>query len=229
MTQTENTKTLQSLYPFLHNKKTDSARMNKALLDSIEQKTAQHQSVIGQFFAKNGQALVDCAKSIADTYEKQGQLYSMGNGGSSSDASHVAVEFLHPVTTGRPALAAYDLSGDKTVMSAIANDVGYEHVFARQVENLVKPEDSLIGLSTSGQSLNLIRAFEQAKKRNITTIGICGGNGGEMATMGLTHCLVVECDSIHRTQECHVTIYHMLWDLVHTFLADGRGNLNSSE
>jgi D-sedoheptulose 7-phosphate isomerase len=151
----------------------------------------------------------------------------MGNGGSSSDASHIAVEFLHPVTTGRPALPAYDLSCDKTVMTAIANDVGYQYVYARQVANLVRQNDALIGVSTSGNSDNLLRAFSQAKKIGAVTIGLAGGNGGEMAKIGLDHCLVVDSDSIHRTQECHVAIYHILWDLVHTLLADERGYLSS--
>ena len=135
MPNTENANHLQALYPFLANKKADAVGMNHLLLESVKQKMAQHQSVIGHFFEKNNQAVVDCANAIASMYKKSGRLYTMGNGGSSSDASHIAVEFLHPVTTGRPALPAYDLSCDKTVMTAIANEVGYQHVYARQVAN----------------------------------------------------------------------------------------------
>ena len=228
MSSTKTEQNLQALYPFLHNKKTDSAVMNQALLQSIEWKKEQHQTLISDFYSKNDQALVECAKGIADTYQRQGQLYTMGNGGSSSDASHIAVEFLHPVTTGRPALAAIDLTCDKTLITAIANDVGYEQVFPRQVAIFVKAQDCLIGVSTSGNSTNLIRAFEQAKKVNAMTIALLGGTGGETAKIGLDHCLIVESDSIHRIQECHVTIYHMLWDLVHTLLADKRGDLAKS-
>jgi D-sedoheptulose 7-phosphate isomerase len=223
----ENDLSLQSLYPFLHNKKADPASMNRDLMNSVEQKMAQHQRVISDFFAKNSQALVDCANAIAVMYKGGGQLFTMGNGGSSCDASHIAVEFLHPVTTGRPALPAYDLSCDKTVMSAIANDVGYAQVYARQVSNLLKKQDALIGVSTSGNSDNLLRAFAQAKKNGAMTIGLAGGTGGEMAKAGLDHCLIVNSDSIHRTQECHVAIYHVLWDLVHTLLADERGKLHN--
>lgn len=227
MPNTENAGHLQALYPFLSNKKADAVGMNQLLLESVKQKMAQHQNVIGQFFEKNNQAVVDCANAIANMYKKSGRLYTMGNGGSSSDASHIAVEFLHPVTTGRPALPAYDLSCDKTVMTAIANDVGYQHVYARQVANLLNKNDALIGVSTSGNSDNLLRAFSQAKKIGAVTIGLAGGNGGEMAKLGLDHCLVVDSDSIHRTQECHVAIYHVLWDLVHTLLADERGYLSN--
>ncbi len=223
MIDSENTSQLQALYPFLDQRKADPATMNRALLDSIAQKMTQHQSVIAHFFSASNQAVVDCAKAIADVYRHGGRLFTMGNGGSSSDASHIAVEFLHPVTTGRPALPAYDLSCDKTVMTAIANDVGYQHVYARQVANLMQKNDALIGISTSGNSDNLLRAFAQAKKIGAVTIGLAGGSGGEMAKSGLDHCLVVASDSIHRTQECHVAIYHVLWDLVHTLLADERG------
>lgn len=225
MSTTDNNASLQALYPFLHNKKTDPANLNKALLDSIEYKIIQHQRIISDFFTNNNQALLNCAEAIATMYKQNGQLFAMGNGGSSSDASHIAVEFLHPVTTGRPALPAYDLSCDKTVMTAIANDVGYAQVYARQVANLMKKNDALIGVSTSGNSENLIKAFQQAKKIGAITIGLAGGTGGEMAKMGLDHCLIVNSDSIHRTQECHVAIYHVLWDLVHTLLADERGAL----
>jgi D-sedoheptulose 7-phosphate isomerase len=219
----ENAEPLQALYPFLGAKKFDDATMDEALRTSVQQKIAQHLDVVGTFFSTHGESVVGCARTIADVYRRHGRLFTMGNGGSSSDASHIAVEFLHPVTAGRPALSAFDLTCDKTVMSAIANDVGYQHVFARQVASLVRKEDALIGVSTSGNSANLLNAFLQAKKIGATTIGLCGGDGGEMARAGLSHCLVVGSDSIHRTQECHVAIYHVLWDLVHTLLADERG------
>ena len=116
-----------------------------------------------------------------------------------------------------------------TVMTAIANDVGYQHVYARQVANLVKENDALIAVSTSGNSENLLRALKQAQKIGATTIALAGGNGGEMAKLQLDHCLIVESSSIHRVQECHVAIYHVLWDLVHTLLADTRGKINPKE
>lgn len=217
---------LQDLYPFLHGKKQDPASMNAALLESVRQKASHHHDVIDAFFAKNGQAVVDACGSIADVYRRNGRLFCMGNGGSSCDAAHVAVEFLHPVTAGRPALTAIDLTADRTMLTAVANDVGYQHVFVRQVIAQARRGDGLIGLSTSGNSENLMRAFAKAKEMGVTTIGLAGMSGGEMAQAGLDHCLVVETDSIHRIQECHVTIYHILWDLVHTLLADDRGNLS---
>lgn len=219
----ENSKRLEALYPFLHNKKQDAASMNTALLESINQKMRYHREVIDAFFAVNGQAVVDTAGTIAAVYRRNGRLYIMGNGGSSCDAAHIAVEFLHPVTAGRPALPAVDLAADTAMLTAVGNDVGFGNVFVRQVIAHVRPEDALIGLSTSGNSDNLIKAFLKAREIGAATIGITGMSGGEMAKLGLDHCLVVEADSIHRIQECHVAIYHVLWDLVHTLLADDRG------
>jgi D-sedoheptulose 7-phosphate isomerase len=216
---------LQELYPFLHGKKQDPQALNAALVESVRQKAQHHQDVFGAFFARNGQAVVDTAKTIAEVYRRDGRLYAMGNGGSSCDAAHVAVEFLHPITAGRPALTAVDLTCDRTMITAVGNDVGFDHVFVRQIIAQGRPGDGLIGISTSGNSANLVKAFLKAKEMGLKTIGLAGNTGGEMARIGLDHCLVVETDSIHRIQECHVAIYHILWDLVHTLLADDRGRL----
>ena len=166
------------------------------------------------------------AGTIADVYRNNGRLLCMGNGGSSCDAGHIAVEFLHPVTAGRPALPAIDLTADRAMMTAVGNDVGFGNIFVRQVIAHGRPGDGLVGISTSGNSENLIKAFQKAKEMGLATIGLAGMNGGKMADQGLDHCLVVETDSIHRIQECHLSIYHILWDLVHSLLADDRGNLN---
>lgn len=218
---------LEQLYPFLHGKKQEPASQNAALIESVRQKAEHHLDTLRSFFAKNDHAVVDAARTIADIYRDDHRLFTMGNGGSSCDASHVAVEFLHPITAGRPALTAIDLTNDRTMMTAVGNDVGFAHIYVRQLTAQAKPGDLLIGLSTSGNSANLIRAFEKAKEMRMKTIGLAGMSGGEMAKIGLDHCLVVETDSIHRIQECHVTIYHILWDLVHTLLADDRGRLQT--
>jgi D-sedoheptulose 7-phosphate isomerase len=226
---TGNNKTLQSLYPFLHGRKQDPRAMNAALLEAVGEKVARHRDVIDAFFAANSAAVIAAAGALADTYRSHGRLFTMGNGGSSCDAAHVAVEFSHPVTAGRPALTAIDLSADRTMLTAVANDVGFAHIFARQVIAQGRAGDTLLGLSTSGNSQNLVKAFLKAKEMGLTTIGLAGMSGGEMAKIGLDHCLVVESDSIHRIQECHVTVFHVLWDLVHTLLADDRGSLPATK
>jgi D-sedoheptulose 7-phosphate isomerase len=223
----ENENKLKGLYPFLHGKKQDPEAMNRALVESVSQKSLDHHGVLEQFFARNAQSVVDAAADIADVYRSNGRLFTMGNGGSSCDAAHLAVEFMHPVTTGRPALTAIDLGSDTTMLTAVANDVGYESIFVRPIIAQAREGDGLVGLSTSGNSANLISGFRKAKEMGVTTIGLAGMDGGQMAKAGLDHCLVVETDSIHRVQEVHVVIYHILWDLVHTLLADDRGNLNA--
>jgi D-sedoheptulose 7-phosphate isomerase len=219
---------LEALYPFLHGRKQNPQTLNEVLLESVRQKAQHHQDVSAAFFARNSQAVVGTAQTVVSVYRGNGRLFTMGNGGSSCDAAHVAVEFLHPVTTGRPALTAIDLTCDRTMMTAIGNDIGFDHIFARQIIAQGRRGDGLIGISTSGNSTNLIKAFLKAREMGLKTIGLTGNGGGEMASIGLDHCLIVETDSIHRIQECHVAIYHILWDLVHTLLADERGSPNLS-
>lgn len=213
---------LRQLYPFLHGDRQDAARVEEALLGSVCTKTRDHVSVFGRFFDENGGALVAAAKAVAESYRNGGRLLAMGNGGSSCDAAHLAVEFLHPVTTGRPALAAVNLTADVAMLTAVGNDVGQDRIFERQLIALGRRGDCLVGFSTSGNSLNLIHAFDRARTMGLATIGLCGGDGGAMAAAGLDHCLIVPTPSIHRVQECHVAAYHILWDLVHTLLADDR-------
>ncbi len=216
---------LEELYPFLHGQEQDPLAVNAALIESVRQKAQHHLDVFGMFFAANAQAVVDAARTIADVYRSDGRLFSMGNGGSSCDSAHIAVEFLHPITAGRPALTAIDLTSDRTMITAVGNDVGFAHIFVRQIIAQGRPGDGLIGVSTSGNSENLVLAFLKAREMGLKTIGLSGNTGGDMARIGLDHCLVVETDSIHRIQECHVAIYHILWDLAHTLLADSRGRL----
>jgi D-sedoheptulose 7-phosphate isomerase len=199
-------------------------------LESIRQKSQHSIDTNQQFFAKNSQALVDTAKAIADSYQQNGHLFTMGNGGSSCDASHLAVEFLHPVTAGRPSLPAINLCVDNAMITAVSNDIGVKHIFVRQLGALARKGDVVVGVSTSGNSANIIAGFEKARALGVTTIGFAGGDGGEMLSSGLVdHCLVVETDSIHRVQEVHVSCYHILWDLVHTLLADQRGSMSPTK
>ena len=216
---------LQNLYPFLHGRRQDDAALKAALIESVRQKTLEHRAALDEFFASNREAMVAAAETIAGVYRAGGRMFAMGNGGSSCDAAHFSVEFLHPITAGRVALPAINLTADVAMTSAVGNDVGFTHIFTRQIIALGCANDGLIGFSTSGNSENLIHAFVKAREMGLRTIGLAGGTGGKMAAAELDHCLVVRTDSIHRVQECHVTIYHILWDLVHTLLADDRGGL----
>jgi D-sedoheptulose 7-phosphate isomerase len=214
---------LRGLYPFLHGAKQDPAELDAALLESARQKARHTREVVERFFAQHGAGVVEVAKAVAEVYRRGGRLFTMGNGGSSCDAAHLAVEFLHPITTGRPALAATNLTTDVAMLTAVGNDVGFDHIFLRQIIAQGRAGDGLVGISTSGNSQNLIAAFDKAKEMGLMTIALVGQSGGKARqSESVDHCLVVETDSIHRIQECHVAIYHILWDLVHTLLADER-------
>lgn len=225
-----NHKTLASLYPFLQPSSKDSAHAKSILLESVRMKSQDSTQVIQTFFDTQAEKVVAAARAVADIYQHEGRLFTMGNGGSSCDAAHIAVEFLHPVTTGRPALPAVNLAADQAMMTAVGNDVGFDHIFVRQLIAQGKAGDGVIGVSASGNSENIMRTFRKAKEMGVTTIGLTGGLRGAMATSSaIDHCLVVPTESIHRIQECHVLIYHILWDLVHTLLADHRGASATNE
>ncbi|CAC9491890.1 Phosphoheptose isomerase 1 (EC 5.3.1.-) [uncultured Gammaproteobacteria bacterium] len=213
----DNNKTLSGLYPFLDkNKKEVNTEL---LLSSIHKKVADSVKAKQDFFQKNDRKILQAAQMIAKCYQQNGHLFAMGNGGSACDAAHIATEFMHPVTTGRKALGFTNLTADIATMTAVANDVGGEHIFLRQLLCLAQKNDVLIGFSTSGNSDNLIKAFECAKEMGLSTIGFSGQTGGKIAkSNSVDICLTVETDSIHRVQESHLTTYHILWDLVHSLL-----------
>jgi D-sedoheptulose 7-phosphate isomerase len=230
---------IQELYPWLTSSGSNAApardrtggsavsgldRLDEAgLLESIRQKTEQSRDASRAFFADNERPLLGAARALAGVF-RRGRMLAMGNGGSSCDAAHFAVEFLHPITTGRPALPALNLVMDTAMLSAVGNDIGMRHVFRRQVEAHARSGDGLIGFSTSGNSENLLSAYEKAKQLGLVTFGLAGADGGAMKSSGLVdHLLVVQTDSVHRVQEVHLVTYHLLWDLTHTVLADARG------
>jgi D-sedoheptulose 7-phosphate isomerase len=214
---------LKDLYPFLYGE-AQPETLEAALLAAVAEKARDSRETNARAFEDQARVLVAAAKSLAGVYRHGGRLFTMGNGGSSCDAAHIAVEFLHPVTAGRPALAATNLVADLAMLSAVGNDLGFEHVFLRQLIAQGRAGDAVIGVSTSGNAANLIAAFAKAKELGMVTVGLAGGDGGKMKSRGLVdHCLVVPSSSIHRIQECHVACYHILWDLVHTLLADDRG------
>ena len=217
---------LEALYPFLHGSAQEPKKLDAALLRSIDDKARHSRETNAAFFGAEAPILVAAAKTVAGVYRRGGRLFSMGNGGSSCDASHIAVEFVHPITAGRPALAAINLVADIAMISAVGNDVGFDHIFLRQLVALARPGDGVIGFSTSGSSENILTAFAKAKELGVLTIALVGHDGGKLArSPHADHCLVVPSDSIHRIQETHLVIYHILWDLVHALLAEDRGPL----
>lgn len=216
-----NNDALKQLYPFLSkgSDSVDTTPDNDSLLQALTEKAEQSAHTKLAFIQYNGQALIDAARALAATFAAGGKLLCMGNGGSSCDASHLAVEFNHPVSVGRPPLPAVNLAADTAMLTATSNDVGYALAFQRQVMALGRAGDSLAGLSTSGESENLCQAFATAKDMGLTTVAFIGGDGSKLRVLGVDHILCVPGNNIHRIQECHVLAYHCLWDLVHSLLA----------
>jgi D-sedoheptulose 7-phosphate isomerase len=157
--------------------------------------------------------IVRAADLIGDALVGGGKLLLFGNGGSASDASHVATEFVGRFMRERRALAAISLCADDSALTAIANDYGFERVFARQVEALGRPGDVAIALSTSGRSTNVLSGVHVAHELGLSTIGLTGGDGGNLAG-AVDLCLRVPAKATARIQESHILIAHVICDLV---------------
>jgi D-sedoheptulose 7-phosphate isomerase len=138
-----------------------------------------------------------------------GKLLFFGNGGSAADAQHLATEFTVRYRQDRPALAALALTTDTSALTAAGNDLGFEHIFSRQIEALGRQGDVAIGITTSGRSPNVIRAFEVARAMGLATVAFTGGSGGETARVA-DHVLLVPSDVTARVQEMHITLGQML-------------------
>lgn len=215
----------RAFYPFLHEEKPASQKIREELGFSLLEKVKESVDVKERFFTSNKDAILAASLALAKSFDRGGKLLLCGNGGSATDAQHIAVEFMHPITVGRKALPAICLTNDMAMMTAVANDVGFDDVFTRQIIALGNESDVLLGISTSGNSQNLMHAFATARRMKLTTIGFAGSDGGQMAELAagglLDFCLTVPTASIHRIQETHVALYHIMWDLVHTFLQSG--------
>lgn len=212
----------RAFYPFLHEGGRRPEELMEELRFSLAEKARESVEVKSRFFEENKDVILQASLAMAKVFHRGGKLLVCGNGGSSTDAQHIAVEFMHPVVVGRKALPAICLASDIAMITAVANDVGFADVFTRQIIALGREGDVMMGISTSGNSENLIHAFETARRMKLVTIGYAGDEGGHMVEMRekglLDFCLTVPTSSIHRIQETHVTLYHIMWDMVHTFL-----------
>ncbi|WP_081900329.1 D-sedoheptulose-7-phosphate isomerase [Allokutzneria albata] len=171
-----------------------------------------------EVFERDRRRLVDCAEAMAERFAHGGRLLAFGNGGSSTDAQDLASLFLSPAGEARP-LPAFGLTNDIAVITALSNDIGFNAVFSRQVAAFGRGGDIAVGLSTSGNSANLVPAFEEASRRGLLTVGFAGDDGGRMAELeSIDHLFVVPSSSVHRIQEAQTTLYHVLWALTLTAL-----------
>jgi len=155
----------------------------------------------------------EVAQMCVELYKGDKKTILAGNGGSAADAQHIAAELVGRYGFDRPSIPSLALTTDTSNLTAIGNDYGYDQVFSRQLEGMGQAGDIFIGISTSGNSLNIIKAFESAKKKGITTVALTGRDGGEMAKMADV-ALVVPSNSTPRIQESHILIGHIICDII---------------
>jgi D-sedoheptulose 7-phosphate isomerase len=150
-----------------------------------------------------------------------------GNGGSAADAQHIAAELVGRFAFDRPALPALALSVNSSCVTAIGNDYGFDRVFSRQLEALARPGDVAIGISTSGNSSNVLNAMSTAKKMSLHTIALTGGTGGNLQG-SVDHCICVPSNETPRIQECHILIGHIIAELVEREIFHEQGRVSGS-
>ncbi len=204
---------MESLYPFLYAGTGDLAAVLEQVRASTVAKAEEITELRRVISASDGARLAECARQAAARFAKGGRLFAFGNGGSATDAQQLATLFLHPGGDARP-LPAFGLANDTSVVTALANDIGVDVVFARQLAAFGGKSDIAVGLSTSGNSENLLRAFDEAARRGMLTIGLAGYEGGKMAELdSIDFLFVAPSASIHRIQEAQTTIYQVFWEL----------------
>jgi D-sedoheptulose 7-phosphate isomerase len=187
--------------------------------DAILRKARESADVKEEFFRAEAGRIEALVRAMAARFSSGGRLYVMGNGGSATDAQHISVEFFHPIVEKRKPLPAIALTADQALLTAISNDRDFAKVFADQLRVLARPGDMALAVSTSGKSPNLVQALETARELGLLTVAFTGKDGGRLPDLA-EYCFVVPSFSIHRIQETHVTLYHIVWDLVHVALGE---------
>jgi D-sedoheptulose 7-phosphate isomerase len=188
-------------------KKVKIGLIRKEIQESVELKERVKEEL--------AEKMIEVGKALAECIKSGGKILLCGNGGSAADAQHFAGELVVRLTSDytRTALPAITLSSDNFILTACANDFGFEQVFSRQIEALGKPEDVLVCISTSGNSPNLIKAAQKAKEKRMKTVGLLGGDGGKLKKF-TDLSLIVPSHATPRIQETHICICHILCELI---------------
>lgn len=191
-------------------------RYEEIVLDTLLYSARLKESVA----RRDSDTIVAMAIQIADTFRDGGKVLLCGNGGSAADAQHLSAELTirYRSSVQRPALPAIALSSDTSALTAGGNDLGFDEVFARLVEAYGREGDVLIGLSTSGNSVNVLRAFQTARQRGMKTLALLGGDGGAIREYADLSVIVPHTGSADRVQECHIAVGHVIVELVEKML-----------
>jgi D-sedoheptulose 7-phosphate isomerase len=178
----------------------------------IKKHLDEHQTVLSTLESLAPQ-IETVAKQMIQALQNGNTIFWCGNGGSASDAQHLAGELVGRFVGDRKALKSISLNADSAVMTCIVNDYGYEHIFSRQVEGLGSEGDVLVGITTSGNSENVLNALAVANKKQMTTVGFLGKGGGKASSL-VSEAIVIDSNTTARIQEMHITIGHILCDLI---------------
>lgn len=187
--------------------------MKNIIFNSLEQSIAVKQD----FIRSNAEAIIVCSRTLARCLSDGGKILIFGNGGSAADAQHIAAEFVNRFSFDRRPLAAIALTTDTSIITSIGNDYTYDDIFTRQIGALGKRGDVAWGISTSGNSENVVRAMSAARDNGLATLGLTGGGGGKMAAL-CDYLLAVAGPNTARIQETHIIVSHILCDLVERIL-----------
>jgi D-sedoheptulose 7-phosphate isomerase len=182
----------------------------------------------GRRLAEDSERIAQACRDMATRFHRGGKLIVFGNGGAGTDASHVAVEFMHPVIVGKRALPAMALSNDAATVTGVGTREGFAEVFAHQVRRWADPADMALGISPDGWCANVLRGLEAARRLGLFTMALVGGDGGAIArSTAAEQVLIAGSSDPAIVKEIHVTTYHVLWELVHVFFAQ-TGPLDAS-
>ena len=189
-----------------------SETLQAAATDALEQRVKPVEAL-----ADDAAQVATACHAMAVRFHRGGKLVCFGSGGPSTDAQHIAVEFVHPVIVGKRALPAISLTGDVATLTSVAGREGYAEIYAHQLRHLASPDDIALGVSVDGNDRAVLRGLEAAAELGMLTIALVGGSdGGETArSPAVNHPLVARSDDPLVVKEVHVTTYHVLWELVH--------------
>ena len=187
---------------------TDEAARRK-----LEPSFAEHEAVLARCRASLQPAIITVGQVLMRSIQTGGKIMLCGNGGSAADAQHIAAELIGRFKKERRAFAALALTTDSSILTCIGNDYSFEDIFARQVAGMARAGDVLIGISTSGNSPNVLKAMSEAKRAACVTVALAGRGGGKLAPL-CDHSIVVPSDETPRIQEMHIMIGHMLCELL---------------
>lgn len=192
-------------------------KATESFRDKMFRKCRESSEMKVKFFDLYAEQIEEMCKEMAKRFQDGKRMFVMGNGGSLCDALHIAVEFNHPIIEKRKAFPVVPLMTDIATITAISNDIDYTRVFVNQLRLQANPGDMVLAVSTSGKSPNLIYALEAAKEKGMLTLAFSGKDGGRFPEIA-DYCFVVPSYSIHRIQEVHGIMTHILWDLIHISL-----------